>query len=225
MSDLILKYIEKDPISFIHVRELLDRNYSIIFESTDGFIIHDDDVNFTYMSFSNFDVMKEQLSKNRYTHYISYNKDVVDYYNDNDSVIKLYQYVYDSKELFELDNHDIRVLTTDYAPLIDSFYKAIGPGETSIGALKRKEVLGIFEDNELAGIIGRHPEGCVGMLHVFEKYRGKGYAKALEKAIVNKLLKEKQRVFCEIVDGNEISLKMHNSLGWKKGDKALYWLV
>lgn len=225
MSDLILKYIEKDPISFIHVRELLDRKYSIIFESSDGFIIHDDDVDFTYMSFNNFEVMKEQLSKKRYTHYISYDKEVVDYYEDNDSVIKLHQFVYDSNEMFMLGDYDIRVLTADYAPLIDSFYKAIGPGETSIGALKRKEVLGIFEDGELAGIIGRHPEGCVGMLHVFEKYRGKGYAKALEKAIVNKLLKDNQRVFCEIVDGNEISLKMHSSLGWIKGNKTIYWLV
>ena len=66
MSNLINEYISKDPISFIHVKELLDRNYSIIYESEFGFIIHDDDLNFTYMSFSNVDVMKEELYKKRY---------------------------------------------------------------------------------------------------------------------------------------------------------------
>lgn len=225
MSELILKYIERDPISYIHVRELLDRNYSIIFESEHGFIIKDNDVNFIYMSFDDRDVMVEQLSKTRYQHYISYDKEVADYYNDTSSVIRLKQFVYPSKDLLDIDNYDIRVLSENYASVIDSFYKAIGPGETSLGALKRKEVLGLFENNELAGIIGRHPEGCVGMLHVFEKYRGKGYAFALEKAMINKLINENQRVFCEVVDGNEASLKLQNKLNLVMGNKTIYWLV
>lgn len=225
MSELINKYIEKDPISFIHVKELLDRNYSIIYESVTGFIIHDDDLDFTYMSFSDENSMKEELNKKRYEHYIAYDKEIVDYYKDNDSVIKLHQFVYDKKDLFDVKGLDIRVLTSEYAPVIDSFYKAIGPGETSIDALNRKEVLGLFENNELAGIIGRHPEGCVGMLHVFEKFRGKGYAEALEKSMINKLLKENQRVFCEVVDGNQVSLHLQNKLGYIEGKRTIYWLV
>lgn len=225
MSNIILNYIQKDPISFIHVRELLDRNYSIIYESNNGFIIHDNDHDFTYMSFSNKDEMINELSKKRYKHYIAYDKEIVDFYSDRDFIKVLHQFVYPSNDLFDIKEYDIRVLTNDYASFIDSFYKPIASGETSIYALNRKEVLGIFDNNNLAGIIGRHPEGCVGMLYVFEEYRGKGYAEALEKSMINKLIKEKQRVFCEVVDGNDISMHLQNKLGYVKGDKKIYWLV
>lgn len=225
MSEVIFNYIKKDPISFAHVRELLNRNYSIIHESNNGFIIHDDDLNFTYISFDNDEDMIKELSKKRYKHYLAFDKRIVDYYNDNNSVKKLHQFVYPSNDLFEIGDYDIRILGVEYASFIDSFYKAIGPNESSEGALKRKEVLGIFENNKLAGIIGRHPERCMGMLHIFDEYRRKGYAEVLEKAMINKLIKEKQSVFCEVVDGNEISMHLQSKLGLIKGEKIIYWLV
>lgn len=225
MSETILKYIEKDPISFIHVRDLLDRNHSIIYESDNGFIVRDDDVDFIYMSFNNKDVMIRELSKKRYEHYIAYDKEIVDYYNDIDSVIVLTQFAFPSTDLFNINQDNIRVLSTDYAPIIDGFYKAIGPNETSYNALKKGNVLGLFSNNELAGIIGRHPEGCIGMLHIFEGHRRKGYAEVLEKAMIDKLIKEKQRVFCEVVEGNEISMHLQAKLGFIEGKKKIYWLV
>ena len=225
MSETILKYIEKDPVSFIHIKELLTRDYSIIFESDKGFIIHDDAVDFTYMSFSDKETMINELSKKRYEHYLAYDKEIVDFYNDNESVKVLHQFAYPSNKMFDIEGYDIRVLSTDYAPILDTFYKAIGPGQTNIDSLKRKDVLGLFEDNKLAGIIGKHPEGCVGMLHVIEGYRKKGYGEILEKAMMNKLIKENKMVFCEVVDGNEISMHLQSKLGYVKGDKKIYWLV
>lgn len=225
MSNKILNYIQKDPISYAHIFELLDRNYSIIFESEEGFIIKDEDVGFIYMSFNDKEIMKRELTKKRYEHYISYDKEVVDFYNDSNKTIELYQFVYTSKNTFDVSGYDIRVLSTDYADYIDSFYKPIGPGETSFDALNKKNVLGLFENGVLAGIIGRHPEGCVGMLHIFENYRRKGYAEILEKSMINKLLKENQKVFCEVKADNSISNHLQTKLGMIKGNKSLYWLV
>lgn len=225
MSNLVLKYIEKDPVSFIHVKELLNRNYSVIYESEKGFIIRDEDIGFIYMSFNDYTEMCKQLSKTRYDHYIAYDEEIVDFYKDSDKVIKLIQYVYSSNNRFNVGSYDIRILTTDYAEYIDSFYKAIEPGETSYESLKNNNVLGIFENNNLAGIIGRHPEGCMGMLHVLENYRGKGYAEILEKTMINKLIDEKQLVFCEVVDNNKISIHLQNKLGFTQGKKKIYWLV
>lgn len=225
MSKLILDYINKDPISFVHIIELLKRDYTLLYESNNGFIIRDDLVNFIYMSFNDEKIMKEELSKKRYDHYIAYDKEIVDFYGDGDKVIKLHQFVYNIEKEFDIDGYDIRVLTPDFAEFVDSFYKAIGPGETSIDALKKGNALGLFENNELAGIIGRHPEGCIGMLHVLEKYRGKGYGEILEKAMINKLIKEKQMKFGEVVDGNDISMYLQKKLGGTKGEKSLYWLV
>lgn len=225
MSELIRNYIAKDIVSYAHIEDLLNRNHTIIFESSKGFIIKDEDCSFIYMSFSDLDVMKQELSKKRYEHYITYTKEVVDFYGDNDKVKKLYQYIYPSTDLFDVDQYDVRVLSVDYASYIDSFYKAIAPGETSAHALERGDVIGIFEDNKLAGIIGRHPEGCMGMLKVLGEYRGKKYGEVLEKAMINKLIKEKQKVFCEVVDGNDVSFHLQNKLGLIKGELPFYWLV
>lgn len=41
MIDLIKKYIDSDPVSYIHIYELLDRDYEIEYASNNGFIIHD----------------------------------------------------------------------------------------------------------------------------------------------------------------------------------------
>ena len=53
----------------------------------------------------------------------------------------------------------------------------------------------------------------------------KGYGEVLEKAMMNKLIKENKMVFCEVVDGNEISMHLQAKLGYVKGDKKIYWLV
>ena len=223
MIELIRNYIKKDPISFIHIEELLDRKYSIIYASENGFIIHDDDVDFTYISFSNEEEMKKVLSEHKYEHYLSYDIEVVKFFNDVGNTINLIQWVYDSKEKFDVSEYDIRKLGIEYLDQINSVYKAIGPGEDNKDAVVNGEVLGLFEDNKLAGMIGRHPEGCMGMLLVFEEYRGKGYGIALEKAKINDLIDRGLLVLDEVVEGNDVSTTLQTKLGLTRGEKKIYW--
>lgn len=225
MIEKLRKYISKDPISYIHIEELLSRKYTLIYSSDNGFIIHDDKVDFTYISFSNFEEMKEVLSKYKYEHYLAYEKEIVEYYGDVGNTTNLTQYAYTSKEKFDVSEYDIRKLGLEYLDVINSFYKAIGPGEDNKDALVNNEVLGIFENDKLAGFIGRHPEGCMGMLLVFEEYRGKGYGLALEKAKINDLLDRGLLVLDEVVEGNSASFSLQSKLGLEKGDKTIYWKV
>ena len=223
MIETIRNYISKDPVSYIHITELLDRKYTIVYAGEHGFIIHDDDVDFTYISFDDEKTMKEVLSNKQYEHYLAYDKMIVDYYNDEGKTTNLSQWLYPSRELLEVGDYDIRVLGLEYLPFINSFYKALGPDEDNKNALLNKEVLGLFEGDKLAGIVGRHPEGCMGMMKVFDGYQRKGYGTALTKAKINDLLKRNQRVFDEIIDGNDVSVAFHKRLGFIKGEKTIYW--
>lgn len=223
MIEFIKDYIKKDPVSFIHIEELLDRKYTIIYASKNGFIIRDDSVNFIYISFSDFYEMENVLSKYSFNRYLAYDKEIVDFYNDVSKTTNLYQLVYPKKDRFNISDFDVRKLNVEYLDVINNIYKALGPDENNLDALKNNEVLGIFENNELAGFIGRHPEGCIGMLFVFEKFRRKGYGEALVKAKVNDLLDRKQRVFEEIIEGNLASISLNTKLGFIKGDKTIYW--
>lgn len=223
MIEVIKKYISKDPISYVHIEELLTRDHKIIYASENGFIIYDVKCNFTYISFSNKEEMKEVLNKNHYNHYQTYDKEVVEFFGDEGNTTNLIEYIYPSNKKFDVSNYDLRKLDINYLDVLNSCYKAIGPGEDNSKALLNGEVIGLFEDNKLAGIIGRHPEGCMGMLKVFEEYRRKGYGEALEKAKINDLIDRNIKVFCEVVEGNEASISLQNKLGLVKGDKKIYW--
>ena len=223
MIETIKKYISKDPVSYIHISELLQRNHTIIYASDNGFIIHDDKVDFIYISFSDVDEMKEVLSKHHYDHYLAYDKEIVEYFNDVGKTTNLTQWAYLKNDRFDLSAYDIRKLGLEYLDLINKEYKALGPGEDNKDALINGEVLGIFENNELAGIIGRHPEGCMGMLKIFEKFRRKGYGEALEKAKINDLLDRHELILDEVVEGNDISTALQTKLGLTPGAKKIYW--
>ena len=225
MINKIRNYINKDIISYAHIDELLDRDFTIIYASDTGFIIKDNLVNFIYISFSDFEEMKKELSKKRYDHYLAYEKEIVDYYGDSGKTTNLIQYVYTSKEKFDIGDYDIRVLDESYEDRINSIYKALGPGESILNSLKEKKVIGLFIENKLAGFIGRHPEGCMGMLYVFEEYRGHKYGEILEKAMINKLLDENQKIIDEVIEGNTVSFKLQDKLGLVKGKKKIYWLL
>lgn len=223
MIELIKNYISKDPISFIHIEELLDRKYTIIYASNNGFIIHDDSVNFVYISFSDEKEMKEVLSNYKFDTYLTYDYEVVKYYKDEGKTTNLKQWVYNSKTKFDVSEYDIRKLGLDYLDLINNCYKALGPNEDNKEALINNEVLGLFVENKLVGMVGRHPEGCLGMLKVFDEYKRKGYGIALEKAKINDLIDRNQRVFEEVIEGNDASTSLQEKLGLIQGERTIYW--
>ena len=223
MIKLIKEYISKDPISFIHIEELLDRKYTIIYASKNGFIIHDDSVDFYYISFSDVEEMKEILSKYSFKTYLTYDYEVVKFYGDDGKTTNLKQWVYNSKTKFDVSEYDIRKLGLEYLDLINDCYKALGPNEDNSQALINNEVLGLFVDNKLVGMVGRHPEGCLGMLKVFDEYKRKGYGLALEKAKINDLIDRNQRVFEEVIEGNDASTSLQNKLGLVVGERTIYW--
>lgn len=225
MIEKIRKYINKDLVSFAHIDELLDREYTIIYASDNGFIIKDDKVNFIYISFSDTKEMKEVLKDKKYDHYLAYEEEIVDYFGDKGKTKNLMQFAYLTKKKFDVEGYDIRVLNEDYADAIKSIYKPLGPGEDVKETLKNKIVIGLFVDNKLAGFIGKHPEGCMGMLYVYPKYRGYGYGEILEKAMINKLIDENQKIFNEVVESNIISERLQTKLGFAKGKKKIYWLL
>lgn len=223
MINKIKQYISSDRVSFIHIEELLTRDHTIIYASDHGFIIRDNKVNFIYISFSDFNEMKDILSKYKFDSYLAYEKEIVDFYGDTGNTTNLTEWMYPSKEKYDLSNYDIRKLGLEYLDIVNSKYKAIGPGENNKDAILNDELIGIFEDNKLAGFIGRHPEGCTGMLLVFEEYRGKGYGFVLERAKINDLIDRNIIPFGEVVEGNEASTRLQEKLGMIKGEKTIYW--
>ena len=83
---------------------------------------------------------------------------------------------------------------------------------------------GAFVDDELAGYIGIHDDGSMGMLHVLEQYRGRKIAKALETYLINYGLELGQIPYGQVEEGNEISASLQKSLGLHMSKTPVVWL-
>lgn len=109
-----------------------------------------------------------------------------------------------------------------------SFVKAHHPLESLEylkGRLAANTMWGVFVNNDLAGFIGRHPEGSMGMLEVLPGYQRNGLAYYLEGFLINHLLEERIQPFCQIVINNEASLALHKKLGCTISKETICWLM
>ena len=85
-------------------------------------------------------------------------------------------------------------------------------------------IFGIFENNKIAGFIGVHGEGSIGMLEIFPEYRRKGYGYILEAYVIEQLLDKGYVPYCHVVEGNDASYKLQEKLGFKKSSKPNIWI-
>lgn len=85
-------------------------------------------------------------------------------------------------------------------------------------------MLGAWYDGTLAGFIGTHQEGTVGLLEVLPEFRRRGIGRALEEAMLRRLREKGLRAYGNIAAGNELSRTVHEKIGIKIGDCPVYWL-
>jgi len=135
------------------------------------------------------------------------------------------QTVYTRKEPLPIKKGmDIRRLDERFLDILENHYHAYVEEGYVAEQLKSGVMYGIFEGKKLAGFIGMHKEGSIGMLEIFEQYRNKGYAKALEAFHINLHLKNGWTPFGQIEAGNEKSLRLQESLNLYPAKEKVFWL-
>ena len=80
-------------------------------------------------------------------------------------------------------------------------------------------------DNALAGIIGIHEEGSIGMLYVKPQYRHQKLATALETYAFNRALENGWIPYGQIIVGNEASMKLQERMGLHFSKSSVYWMT
>ena len=79
--------------------------------------------------------------------------------------------------------------------------------------------------NTLAGIIGIHEEGSIGMLYVKPQYRHQKLATALETYAFNRALENGWIPYGQIIAGNEASMRLQESMGLHFSKSSVYWMT
>lgn len=119
---------------------------------------------------------------------------------------------------------EFKMLGPEYEAMIVKHYGDVIGADYAKERLAAGVVMGAFVDGALAGFIGAHPEGSMGMLYIFPESRRHHLGFALEAQQIRRFLEQGIIPFCHIVDSNKASLALQKKLGMKFSDKLVYWL-
>lgn len=133
-----------------------------------------------------------------------------------------WQGAYTKKLPLEETFADIRRLDRSYAPLIAQNYELEEEDEIAL-LMEQGIVYGAFLNGELAGFMGRHREGSLGMLFVFPPFRRQGIAEALERNYVNREIALGHVPYGQIFVGNTPSRQLQEKLGMEFSQGNICW--
>lgn len=140
--------------------------------------------------------------------------------------MECYQAAYLKKELLSIPDtpFEIKELNADFLPFILKHYSH-DAGELYLRErLNSGNMFGAFLSGQLAGFIGMHAEGTIGLLEVLPEYYRRGIAQVLESFQVNRLLKKGMIPFGQILAGNTPSLMLHKKLNFSISDETIFLL-
>ena len=118
---------------------------------------------------------------------------------------------------------DIIRLVPEDAVFVAGHYSQID----DVGHIRDRIGAGMFGavvDGVIAGFIGTHTEGSMGMLEILPQFRRRGIAYALEAHMIDHLLTQGRTPYGQIVVGNEASLGLQRRLNMEISKDRLVWL-
>lgn len=118
----------------------------------------------------------------------------------------------------------IRVLDERHLDFVQQHYSHLPDRDYLLERLRAGVMHGAYVQGRLAGFIGMHSEGSIGILEVLPQYRRRGIARALQIHMTNWNLERGYTPFAQVVCGNSASLELQRKLGYTLSDELVYWL-
>lgn len=119
----------------------------------------------------------------------------------------------------------LQALDERHAAFVASHYHSLDGTEYVYERIRAGMMTGAFWYDQLAGFIGEHDEGAIGMLEVLPAYRRGGVAYALERDAICRALNAGKWPYCQVVEGNEASLRLQGKLGFTISAPVVTWMV
>lgn len=135
------------------------------------------------------------------------------------------QWVYDSAEPPAMPACEIRPLEMHDAAQAAAHYGLLDDAGPYLQArIAAGRMWGVFDGGALAGFIGTHDGGSMGMLEVLPQFRRRGYGLALEQFLIAWHLARGWTPFGHVIDGNEASLRLQKKAGMACAELPTIWL-
>lgn len=222
------EYLSRDALSHIDMLEAIDRGSAdILYAERGGVILIERESRSCMISVDEISICEELPSLGNYPQYAAHQRDVAAYITQGRSFphsLTVCQAAYLEKEPPRALEADIRPLTEEQAETVFHSYEAMDDPAYIRELISRGQMWGLFKDGLLAGFIGEHLEGSMGLLEVLPEHRGRGYGYALESFLIGRTLARGSIPFCQVVTGNRPSLALQRKLGMAISKGETYWL-
>ena len=231
MEQAALNYLQKDRLLHIDMLELLRLHEAkALYAGKDGVLIHLADSNIHMLSAASKEsagkIASQIITASMLVLHQPYLKDELMTRFSLAGCMPCHQaaWLSDAPVPSLAGDLDIRILTEADLPFVHEHYDNISDEEYLLERMKAG-MLGIYVENELAGFIGTHTEGTIGLLEILPAYRRRGLAFALEGAMMCWQQERGRIPYAQIKEGNEASLLLHKKLGMEVTPEAsVLWL-
>ena len=135
------------------------------------------------------------------------------------------QWVYPAREPPRQTACNIRPLDLSHAEQVARHYHLVADPHSYIrNRILQGQMWGLFEGETLAGFIGTHDEGAIGLLEILPDFRRKGYGYALEAWLIAHQLAQGYVPYCHVVEGNLVSEALQQKLGMVRAELPVLWI-
>ena len=232
MKETALKYLSGDPLLHACIMDSVKRGSAhVLYAAVDGVLVHDAAAQTHMLSAAcaesarrmvdmlDSSVVMLVLHQPQYSAWARAALGLYVYYmlfvNDVFTLVKPIMAPLPGIDIVRLTPQDAVFVACHYSQIDD-----IGHIRERIGA----GMFGAVVAGNMAGFIGMHTEGAMGMLEILPQFRRRGIAYALEAHMIDHLLTQGRTPYGQIVVGNEASLGLQRRLNMEISKNRLVWL-
>lgn len=226
-----LRFLQRDPISNADLLDRLSHGlYRRITLAPDGVLLLDADSDVYLLSAeteSSNKVLLEQ-ARDDGCHILSYRGPIpieaaiscMGFGGGNTSI----QAVYTAKAPVPLSGRlTFSPLDLSYLDQVTTHYHLL-PREEVAKHLQEGTLFGGFFQDKLAGFVGLHGEGSMGMLFVLPEYRRQGFARDLEGYLINRQLSAGHTPYAQVLLENAASMTLQRQMGLTFATRLIHWI-
>lgn len=226
-TDRLKEFLEKDRLQNIMAINFLKKpTCKILGQNEAGVYLYDSYSNISLLCVDNVEAGVALLEGSSKPNKLILNRPIMlDYVKDKwnfTSKYPCFQAVFTKEKMTYNDTLSISLATDEEIEVMNATYQFANMEEFE-KTRERGMLFAGHEGDKFVGYIGEHPEGSMGMLHILEHYRGRGYAYMLESFMISEKLRRGQIVYCHIIEDNVASFSLQKKLGLDIAKDKIFW--
>lgn len=230
MEEQALNYLKKDKLLNMSMIEPIRRGQAeILYAGADGTLIKIIPEGFLMLSVDNPERGMELLEPFKELEMIVVHQEfLIEAVKEKYGMIYANicdQAVYTGQKPLELKpDTDIRQLDERYHAVLTERYHLMNDPDYMMELIQMGVMHGIFVEDQLAGFMGMHTEGSMGLLEIFPEYQRRGLGTELQKFMINFVLEKGWVPFGQVIVGNQESMGLQEKLGMEIADGKVTWI-